>query len=169
MGFNLFKWIGQKVKDGAQGLARIGKKVLGGAERLGRKVSKGLGAGLNLVDKVPVLGDVLAPVTRPLRKVLGVIDRGTELAGKGRAGIEKAENIVSTGKQALMSGDLSGVVSAGRSLRDLGKGGVSGLKEARRMGVGFGTGVRDATLGAKGVGKSARDSARAMASSIRSL
>jgi len=169
MGFNLFKWIGKKVKDGAQGLARLGKKVLGGAERLGKKVSKGLGSGLNFIDKIPVLGDVLAPVTRPLTKVLGVIDRGTELAGRGRAGIEKAEDLVGAGKQALKSGDLSGLVSAGKGLRDLGRGGVQGVKEAKRMSVGFGTGLRDATLGAKGVGKSAVSGARSLRSSIRGL
>lgn len=169
MGFNLFKWLGQKVKDGAQGLARIGKKVLGKAENLGKKIAKGLGTGLNFVDKVPVLGDVLAPVTRPLRKVLGVVEKGTELAGRGRAGIEKAEQVVSAGRDALKSGDLSGVISAGKSLRDIGKGGVSGLKEAKRMGVGFGTGTRDAVIGAKGVGKNVASAGRRAVSSIRSL
>lgn len=169
MGFNLFKFIGKKVSDGAQGLARLGKKVLGKAEHLGKKIAHGLGTGLNFVEKIPGLGAFLSPITKPLTRVLGVVKKGTELAGRGRAGIEKAEELVGAGKQALKSGDLSGVLSAGRSLREVGRGGVAGVKEARRMGVGFGTGVRDATLGAKGVGKSARDSARAMASGIRSL
>tara|TARA_R110001592_G_scaffold78043_2_gene234468 strand:+ start:12393 stop:12902 length:510 start_codon:yes stop_codon:yes gene_type:complete len=169
MGFNLFKFIGQKVKDGAQGLARLGKKVLGKAEHLGKKIAKGLGTGLNFVEKIPGLGAFLAPITKPLTRVLGVVEKGTELAGRGRAGIEKAEGLVRSGKEALKSGDFGGVMTAGRGLREIGRGGVSGVKEARRMGVGFGTGTRDAVIGAKGVGKSLSSAGRRAVSSIRGL
>lgn len=152
MGFNLFKWIGKKVSSGATNLARLGKKNLGKVVNLGTKVSSVLGKGLNIVDKIPIVGSVLAPVTRPLTKILGAVDQATALAQQGQAGIEKAENLVG----ALKQGDLSAV----GGLKDLAKGGVQGMRDAKRVSVGFGTGVRDSVMGAKAVGSNVRGSVK---------
>ena len=157
MGFNLFKWIGKKASSGVSNLARLGKKNLGKIANIGAKVTQVLGTGLNIIDQIPILGSVLAPVTRPLTKVLGAIKSGTALAERGKAGIEKAETIVAGGKQALKSGDLAGVISAGKGLKGVAQGGIGGMREARRTSAGFGTGVRDSVMGVKGLGRSMKD------------
>ena len=165
MGFNLFKWIGKKASSGVGALARLGKKNLGKIANIGHKVTQVLGTGLNIVDKVPILGSILAPVTRPLTRVLGAVEKGTELAERGKSGIEKAESLVQSAKDAAKSGNISGVIDAGKGLRDVGRGGVSGMREAKRTSVGFGTGVRDSVMGVKGLGRSTKDAFRGLGGS----
>lgn len=162
MGFNFFKFIGKKVSQGAGSLAKLGKKNLGNIARIGNKVTQVLGTGLNIIDQIPIIGGVLAPVTRPLTKILGAVQAGTALAERGKAGIEKAETLVASGKSALKSGDLAGVMNAGKGLRGVAQGGVGGMREARRTSAGFGTGVRDSVMGVKGLGRSMKDARRGL-------
>ena len=131
--------LGKKVLGGA---AKLGKKVAGKVAHIGGKVSDVAGGVVNFVDKVPILGDVLAPITRNIKKVLGVVDSATSLANKTTSGIERAE-------MAVANRDIG-------ALKDIAKGGVKGMKDARRLSVGFGTGVRDSVMGAKGVAKNVR-------------
>lgn len=128
---DFFKTIGRLGKKIGGSAARIGKKTLGAIERLGNKVLPIAEKVLQVAGGIPVLSQVV----EPLKKGVAIAKRGSEMASKGRKGIEDAENLVERGRDAVRNRDLGALKS------------IAG--EGKRMGVGFGSGVRDSVMGVK--------------------
>ena len=128
---DFFKTVARLGKKVVGDVARLGKKGLGAVERIGNKT-------LPIAEKVlQVLGGipVLSQVVEPLRKGVAIARRGTDMASKGRQGIQDAENLVERGRDAVRNRDLGALKT------------IAG--EGKRMGVGFGSGVRDSVVGVK--------------------
>lgn len=117
MGF--FSRLGRKISSGLQSASRIGKKVLGSVNRVGNKIANTAEKIVSGVERVPVLGSVLAPATGVVRSGIGLVRNVASLAGTGKEMIEDAEDIVRRGSKAIQTGDVAGasdVLRRGKNL-----------------------------------------------------
>lgn len=105
MGF--FSRLGHKIAGGVQSAARLGKKVLGAVNRVGNKIASTGEKIVSGVERVPVLGQVLSPITGVVRSGIGLVKNVSELAGRGKDMIEDAEDIVRRGGEALKTGNVA--------------------------------------------------------------
>jgi len=106
MGF--FTRLGKKIAGGVQSASRLGKKVLGTVSRVGHKVASTGEKIVSGIERVPVVGQVLAPATGVVRSGIGLVKNVSDLADTGKSMIEDAEDIVRRGSSALQTGDIAG-------------------------------------------------------------
>jgi hypothetical protein len=89
----------------ARGFTRFGKTVVGGVARFGKLVLPKIEAGLNMIDRIPVLNEMAAPFTAAGRVAVGlgkdVVDGATALNGALSRGSGYARKA-----QALMKGGM---------------------------------------------------------------
>lgn len=112
MGF--FSRLGSRISSGLHSASRIGKKVLGKVNRVGNTIAHHAEKVVNVVDRIPVVGQVLSPVSGVVRSGIGLVKDVADVAGKGKKLIEEGEKL-------LESGD---VVGAGKLVKSkLEKGG----------------------------------------------
>ncbi len=131
MGF--FSRLGNKIAGGIQSASRIGKKALGTIHRVGNKIATQGEKIVGGIERVPVLGSILAPATGVVRSGIGLVKNVSELAGRGKDMIEDAEDIVRRGGEALKTGNVaeaSDVLRRGKNLVGTGK---STLERAREV------------------------------------
>tara|TARA_R110002094_G_scaffold11517_2_gene21378 strand:- start:1 stop:393 length:393 start_codon:yes stop_codon:yes gene_type:complete len=101
MGF--FSRIGSKISSGLHSAARIGKKTLGTVNRVGNKIAHQAEKVLNVVDRIPLVGQVLAPVSGVVRSGIGLVRDVADAAGKGKELITMGEKLLTDGETAVKS------------------------------------------------------------------
>jgi hypothetical protein len=106
MGF--FSRLGSKIASGVQSASRLGKKALGTVSRVGHKIASTGEKIVAGVERVPVMGQVLAPITGVVRSGIGLVKNVSDLADSGKGMIEDAEDIVRRGAKAIQTGDIAG-------------------------------------------------------------
>ena len=104
MGF--FSRLGNKVADGLQKAARLGSKVLGEASRIGNKIASKGSEIVGGIERIPVLGQVLAPATGIARSGLAMGKNLSAGAERGSRMLHDAGDIVRQGREVLRTGDL---------------------------------------------------------------
>ena len=123
MGF--FSRLGNRIKSGLHSAARIGKKVLGGVSRVGNTIADTAEKVVNVVDRVPVLGQVVAPVSGVVRSGIGLVRDVADASSSAKSLIEEGEAV-------LDSGDISkvgGLVKSAKSKLEKGSALKSDAKE----------------------------------------
>lgn len=131
MGF--FSRLGSKISHGLEAGARLGKKVLGTVHRVGNKIATTGSKIVSGVERIPVLGQALSPVTGVVRSGLGLIKNVSDMAGKGKELIESAEGIVRKGASAIRTGDVQSASEVLRSGKDLVGSAKSQLERAKQV------------------------------------
>jgi hypothetical protein len=132
MGF--FSRLGNKIAGGVQSATRIGKKALGTIHRVGNKIATQGEKIVGGIERVPVLGSILAPATGVVRSGIGLVKNVSELAGRGKDMIEDAEDIVRRGGEALKTGNVaeaSDVLRRGKNLVGTGKNTLERAREVK--------------------------------------
>jgi len=107
MGF--FSRLGSRISSGLRSAARIGKKALGSVSRVGHKISDSAEKVVSAVERVPILGQVAAPVTGVIRSGVGLVRDVSDAAQSGKELIEEGERLV--GGQ----GNVKDLVASGKS------------------------------------------------------
>jgi hypothetical protein len=136
MGF--FSRLGSKISHGLEAGARLGKKVLGTVNRVGNKIATQGAKIVSGVERIPIIGQALAPITGVARSGLGLIKNVSDMAGRGVDMIEDAEDIVRRGGSAIRTGDVqsaSEVVRRGANLVGSAKSQLERAKEVKRDAV----------------------------------
>lgn len=128
----LFSRIGKKIAGGVSEAGRLGKKVLGTVSRVGHKISHQGGDIVGAVERIPMVGQALAPVTGVARSALGMIENVASASDKGLKMINTAENLVREGRDAVRTGDLQQAQQVLRRSGDLGRDVKSNLQKARK-------------------------------------
>ena len=95
MGF--FSRLGSRISSGLHSASRIGKKVLGNVNRVGNTIAHHAEKVVNVVDRIPVVGQVLSPVSGVVRSGIGLVKDVAEVAGKGKELIEEGEKLLESG------------------------------------------------------------------------
>ena len=97
----LFSRLGARISSGLSSASRIGKKVLGNVNRIGNTIAHHGEKVLNVVDRIPIVGQVLSPVSGVIRSGIGLVKDVASVAGQGKELIEEGEKL-------LQSGDVMG-------------------------------------------------------------
>ena len=113
--FSFVKRIGNKVADGIHAAAKVGKKVTGAVSSVGHKIASTATKVLNVVDRIPVIGEIAAPVSGVVRAGVGLVSDVADAAAGANKLISKGDNLVRTGQNALNSGDVAGAIGAVRA------------------------------------------------------
>lgn len=129
MGF--FSRLGNKIADGLTKASRVGSKVLGSAARLGNKIVEKGSAIVGGIERIPVLGQVLAPATGIARSGLAMVKNLSAGAERGSRMLHDAGDIVRQGREVLRTGDLEQAHSVLRRGHALGKEAKSSLEKAK--------------------------------------
>ena len=117
MGF--FSRIGNKIANGLSSASRLGRKALGTVHRVGNKIADTGRKIVRGVERIPIIGSALAPVTGIVRSGIGLVQNVSDLAGSGEKLLGDAEDIVRRGAKAIQTGDVqsaSEVLRAGKNL-----------------------------------------------------
>ena len=117
MGF--FSRIGNKIANGLSSASRLGRKALGTVSRVGNKIADSGRKIVRGVERIPIIGSALAPVTGIVRSGIGLVQNVSDLAGSGEKLLGDAEDIVRRGAKAIQTGDVqsaSEVLRAGKNL-----------------------------------------------------
>ena len=107
MGF--FSRIGNKITSGLHTAARLGKKALGSVSAVGNRIADTTEKVLNTVNRVPVLGQVVAPISGVVRSGIGLV-RDVADASKTAQGLIQSGEDVLEGK-----GSIKDLVASGKS------------------------------------------------------
>tara|TARA_R110000737_G_scaffold10475_2_gene26164 strand:- start:389 stop:820 length:432 start_codon:yes stop_codon:yes gene_type:complete len=133
MGF--FSRLGNKIAGGVQSASRLGIKALGTIHRVGNKIATQGEKIVSGVERIPILGSVLAPATGVVRSGIGLVKNVASLAGTGKDMIEDAEDIVRRGAKAIQTGDVAGasdVLRRGKNLVGTSKNTLERAREVQR-------------------------------------
>ena len=126
MGF--FSRLGNKISSGLHSAARLGKKTLGSVSSLGNRIADSTEKVLNTVNRIPILGQVVAPISGVVRSGVGLV-RDVADASK------TAQGLIQSGEDVL----------AGKgSVKDLVASGKSQLERARNIKKDAGSIIQDA-------------------------
>ena len=79
----LFSRLGNKISHGLQNASRIGKKALGSIHRVGNKIASQGSKIVSGVERIPILGQALSPVTGVVRSAIGLVKDVSDIAGTG--------------------------------------------------------------------------------------
>jgi hypothetical protein len=131
MGF--FSRLGSKISSGIQSAARLGKKALGTVSRVGHKIASTGEKIVSGVERVPIVGQVLSPITGVVRSGIGLVKNVSDLADTGKGLIEYAEDIVRTGAKAIQTGDVAGASDVLRRGKQLVGSSKNTLERAREV------------------------------------
>jgi len=122
MGF--FSRLGSRISSGLHSAARIGKKALGHVNRVGNAIAHGAEKVVNVVDRIPVVGQVLAPVSGVVRSGIGLVKDVADAAGMGQSLLSEGDKLLTAGEKALKSGnpmDVMSAVAQGKQTLGMGK------------------------------------------------
>ena len=128
----LFSRLGQKIAGGVSSAGRLGKKVLGEVSRVGHKIASQGGEVVSAVERVPILGTALAPITGVARSAIGMAENVATGADKGLSMINRAEGLIREGQSAVRSGDLQQAHQVMRRSGDLGRDVKDNLQRAHK-------------------------------------
>ena len=101
MGF--FSRLGKRISGGLHAGARLGKKVLGNVHRVGKQISETGEKVLNTIDRIPVIGQAVSPVSGVVRSGIGLVKDITAGAKKGMELLDEGEKMLTAGEEALKS------------------------------------------------------------------
>ena len=132
--------LGKKVASGIHSIARVGKKITGEVARVGHKIADVGKHAVSIVERTPIIGTTLAPVTGVARSALGMIENiadGAETAGKI---IGAGDKLVSRG-QSMLEGksavDVGGLVKDASKIasdtKGLGGSVMTNVRDAREL------------------------------------
>jgi len=116
MGF--FSRVGKRISGGLHSGARLGRKVLGTVHRVGKTLTEGAEKVVNTVERIPVLGQAIAPVTGVVRSGIGLVKDVTAGAKAGIDLIDKGEAMLTAGEGALKSKLEKGEMDARKAVAD---------------------------------------------------
>ena len=102
MGF--FSRLGSRISSGLKSAARVGKKTLGAVSRVGNTIAHTAEKAVNIVDRIPIVGQVLAPVSGVVRSGIGLVKDVVSAADAGRSLIEGGEGILKSGDVSKVGG-----------------------------------------------------------------
>lgn len=123
MGF--FSRLGNRISSGLHSAARVGKKALGAVSRVGNTIAHGAEKVVNVVDRIPVVGQVLAPVSGVVRSGVGLVKDVADAAGAGASLLDEGDKLLTAGEKALKSGgnplDVAAAVAQGKKVGGMGK------------------------------------------------
>lgn len=129
MGF--FSRLGNRISSGIHSAARVGKKVLGSVSRVGNRIADGAEKITNVVERVPILGQVAAPITGVVRSGIGLVRDVAGAASAAKSLIEQGEDVLA-GK-----GDVKDLIKSGKSqlerAKNIGKDAKGVVSEARKV------------------------------------
>ena len=131
MGF--FSRIGNKISHGLSAAARVGRKALGAVHRVGNKIATQGSKIVGGIERVPILGQALAPVTGVARSAIGLVRDVADIAGAGEKMLSEGEHIIRAGSEALRTGDVVSASDALRRGKDLVGTTKSTLERARKV------------------------------------
>ena len=134
------KRIGNKIADGVHTAAKVGQKITGEVARVGHKIADVGKSAVSAVERIPVIGQVLAPVTGIARSAIGLVENISDGAETANSIMNKGDKLVSRGNDMLQGKakvDLGGLVKSASSIagdtRGLGGAMMSNVKDAREM------------------------------------
>ena len=136
MGF--FSRLGSKISSGIQSAARLGKKALGSVSRVGHKIASTGEKIVSGVERIPIVGQVLSPITGVVRSGIGLVKNVSDLADTGKGMIEDAEDIVRRVAKAIQTGDVAGasdVLRRGKQLVGTSQNTLERAREVKREAV----------------------------------
>jgi len=113
MGF--FSRLGSRISSGLKSAARVGKKALGSVSRVGNTIAHATEKAVNVVDRIPVVGQVLAPVSGVVRSGIGLVKDVVAAADTGKELIEEGEKLLAGG------GDVKELIKKGKTQLEKGK------------------------------------------------
>lgn len=123
MGF--FSRLGSRISSGLHSAARVGKKALGAVNRVGNTIAHGAEKVVNVVDRIPVVGQVLAPISGVVRSGVGLVKDVADAAGAGASLLDEGDKLLTAGEKALKSGgsaaDVAAAVAQGKKVGGMGK------------------------------------------------
>tara|TARA_R110000824_G_scaffold340739_4_gene527250 strand:+ start:5264 stop:5782 length:519 start_codon:yes stop_codon:yes gene_type:complete len=131
MGF--FTSIGKKLSNGLHSAARVGLKITGGVSRVGHKIASVGKKVLDVVDRVPVVGTMLAPATGVARSAIGLVENVADAAGTAHSAIKVGDKLVRQGQAALKSGDKVAAMGVLRGGQQLVSDSKSNIEKARKI------------------------------------
>ena len=102
MGF--FSRIGNRIKSGLHSAARLGKKVLGNIHRVGNTLANSAEKVVNVVDRVPVLGQIVAPVSGVVRSGIGLVRDVADASASAKSLLEEGESVLDSGDISKVGG-----------------------------------------------------------------
>ena len=103
MGF--FSRIGAKVAGALSSGSRLGQKALGNVARVGHKIADVGGKIVGGIERVPILGQALAPATGIARSAIGLVRNVADAAQSGQSMLKEGDSIVRAGANALRTMD----------------------------------------------------------------
>jgi len=116
MGF--FSRLGKRLSGGLHAGARMGRKVLGNVHRVGKQISETGEKVLNTIDRIPVIGQAVSPVSGVVRSGIGLVKDVSAGAKKGIELIDKGEEMLSAGEEVLKSKLEKGGADARKAVED---------------------------------------------------
>tara|TARA_R110000787_G_scaffold120740_2_gene231655 strand:- start:90 stop:575 length:486 start_codon:yes stop_codon:yes gene_type:complete len=119
MGF--FSRLGAKISGGLHSGARMGMKALGEVSRVGNTIAHNAEKVVNVVDRIPLVGQVLSPLSGIVRSGIGLVKDVSDVAGAGSKLLSEGDSLLSAGEKALKSGDSSGLMDSAKSSLERGK------------------------------------------------
>lgn len=118
MGF--FSRLGSRISSGLKSAARVGKKTLGAVSRVGNTIASTAEKAVNVVDRIPVVGQVLAPVSGVVRSGIGLVKDVADAAEAGKSLIEGGEAVLKSGDVSQVGGlvkDAKSKLEKGKALK----------------------------------------------------
>ena len=152
--FSSISRIGNKIANGIHSASVVGKKITGSISRVGHKLASHAKNAVSLIERVPILGTALAPVTGVVRSGIGVVENVADIAGTAHKLIDTGDKLVRTGQSALNTRDVAGAVRTFKEAKNLGK--ASG-KQLQRASEVLGSAKSLAGLGGGAVGESKKN------------
>jgi len=127
MGF--FSRLGKRLSGGLHAGARMGRKVLGQVHRVGKQIAETGEKVLNTIDRVPILGQAISPISGVVRSGIGLVKDVSAGAKAGIDLIDKGEAMLTAGETALKSKLEKGESDVRKAVEDT----KSNVKVAKRM------------------------------------
>ena len=116
----LFSRLGNKIADGIHSAARVGKKITGNVSRVGHKIASVSKSVVGAIERVPVIGQALAPVTGIARSAIGLVEDVADAAGGASKLLGNGKKLIRAGQSAVNKGDVAGAHAVLRSAGGLG-------------------------------------------------
>tara|TARA_R110000744_G_scaffold254601_2_gene370214 strand:- start:458 stop:886 length:429 start_codon:yes stop_codon:yes gene_type:complete len=131
MGF--FSRIGAKVAGALSSGSRLGQKALGNVARVGHKIADVGGKIVGGIERVPILGQALAPATGIARSAIGLVRNVADAAQSGQSMLKEGDSIVRAGANALRTGDTQGAMDTIRRTKAIGNQAKGQIERARQV------------------------------------
>ena len=131
----MFTRLGNKLSNGLASASRLGRKALGTVNRVGSKIADSGSKIVSGVERIPIIGQTLSPLTGMVRSGIGLVQNVSDIAGRGEMLLGEAEDIVRRGGEALRTGDVqsaSEVMRRGKSLVGTSKDTLQRAKQVKR-------------------------------------